>query len=172
MRRWATALVLVACIAGDASAQETGPIVSEAVIDAAAEKVWAAWTTSAGLRAWLAPHATIDLRIGGLMRANYNQHGTLGDPQTIENTILSWEPGRMLSIRVTRFPRDFPFPTAIGDMWTVIYFEPVGENRTRLRIVGLGFRADAESQKMRAFFERGNAVTLQQLQKHFPGPAL
>ena len=33
-----------------------------------------------GLRSWLAPHAEIDLRIGGLMRANYDSRGALGDP--------------------------------------------------------------------------------------------
>jgi hypothetical protein len=30
------------------------------------------------------------------MRTNYNPQGRLGDPQTIENVILSFEPRRML----------------------------------------------------------------------------
>jgi uncharacterized protein YndB with AHSA1/START domain len=168
------AAVLIAIMSGSANAQnassivtDTRPIVSEVVVEASAETVWTAWTTGAGLRAWLAPHAEIDLRLGGLMRTNYNQQGTLGDPQTIENTILSFEPSRMLSIRVTKFAPDFPFPNAVGDMWTVIYLEPAGEGRTRVRVVGLGFRTDEESQRMRTFFDRGNAVTLRQLQNYF-----
>jgi hypothetical protein len=52
-------------------------------------------------------------------------------------------------------------------MWTVLYFEPDGASRTRLRVVGLGFGPDEESQKMRAFFEKGNEFTLKQLQAHF-----
>jgi hypothetical protein len=36
-----------------------------------------------------------------------------------------------------------------------------------LRIVGMGFGQDEESQRMRSFFEKGNAFTLDQLQKHF-----
>ena len=163
------ALLLVA-LTGQAAAQRTEPIVAEAVLAAPVDAVWAAWTTSDGLRSWLAPHAEIELRIGGLMRANYNAQGVLGDPQTIENAILSFEPKRMLSIKVAKTPRDFPFPNAIAAMWTVMYFEPIERDRTRIRVVGLGFQATDESQKMRAFFERGNAATVEQLQRHFAPP--
>jgi hypothetical protein len=52
-------------------------------------------------------------------------------------------------------------------MWTVIYFEPLAAERTRLRVVSLGFGEDDESQRMRSFFEKGNAATLQQLQAKF-----
>lgn len=102
------------------------------------------------------------------MRTNYSARGSLGDPQTIENTVLSFDPKRMLSIQVSGIPAGFPFPGAIRHMWTVVYLDPVGADRTRVRVVGLGFRPDAESRRMRAFFERGNAVTLQQLQRRFP----
>ena len=160
-------LAILAVLGGPVSAQNVDPIVSESTIDAPVEAVWAAWTTSDGLRAWLAPHAETELRLGGMMRASYNAKGTLGDPGTIENTILSFEPKRMLSIKVSKAPQTFPFPNAIQQMWTVLYFEPEGANRTRLRVVGLGFGADEESQKMRSFFEKGNEFTLKQLQSHF-----
>jgi hypothetical protein len=52
-------------------------------------------------------------------------------------------------------------------MWTVLYFQPNPEGKTTLRIVGMGFGKDEESQKMKAFFEQGNAYTLAQLQKRF-----
>jgi hypothetical protein len=74
-------------------------IVTEGVIDAPVNEVWDAWTTTAGLGKWLAPHADIDLRIEGVMRANYDPEGALGDANTIENRILAYEPGRMLAIR-------------------------------------------------------------------------
>ncbi|MBA3889087.1 MAG: SRPBCC domain-containing protein [Gemmatimonadaceae bacterium] len=156
---------------GRTTTQDVSPIVAEAIVEAPVDAVWAAWVTSAGLRAWLAPHADVDLRIGGILRTNYNAEGTIGDPQTIENTILSLDPGRMLSIQVSKAPAGLPFPTAIGQMWTVMYFDPVGADRTRVRVVGLGFHPDAESQQMRAFFERGNETTLQQLQRHFAAKA-
>lgn len=89
MRRPLPIMILVIILCATLSAQEVGPIINEEIVDAPVENVWAAWSTSDGLRAWLAPHADIDLRVGGLMRTNYNTSGTLGDPQTIENAILS-----------------------------------------------------------------------------------
>ena len=170
MRQGRLLLALVAALwgpSGPAAAQDLGPIVHEGIVEASLDKVWAAFTTSDGLRAWLAPHAEIDFRIGGLMRTNYNPQGRLGDPQTIENVILSFEPRRMLSVRVAKPPENFPFPNAIRQMWTVVYFEAAGPDRTTVREVSLGFGADEESQRMRAFFNQGNATTLAQLQKHF-----
>jgi hypothetical protein len=52
-------------------------------------------------------------------------------------------------------------------MWTILYFEAQGEKATRVRGVCLGFGDDDESRKMREFFNRGNATTLQRLQKRF-----
>jgi len=151
-------------------AQETAAITHEGVVNATLEEVYTAWTTSEGLKSWLAPHAEIELRIGGLMRTNYNPDGRLGDEQTIENTILSYEPMGMLSIKVKRTPAGFPFPNANKSMWTNMYFEPAGPDQTLIRIVGLGFTSDEESQRMRVFFNEGNAITLKQLQEHFAEP--
>lgn len=161
------AVVLVSMFPGSSDAQDVSPVTSEGIIAAPVDSVWAAWSTSSGLRAWLAPHAEIDLRVGGLMRANYDPAGVIGDSGTIDNQVLSFEPRRMLSIRVAKAPKGFPFPNAIQQMWTVLYLEECGPGRTRLRVVSLGFEPDEESQRMRAFFERGNAMTVQALQRRF-----
>lgn len=142
-------------------------IVTEGVVGAPVSSVWSAWTTSAGLKSWLAPHVDIDLRIDGLMRTNYDPKGSLGDPGTIENKVLAFEPEKMLSIRVAKAPEKFPFKNKIGEMWTVLYFQPTPDGKTQLRIVGLGFGSDEESQRMKDFFKQGNAFTLSQLQKRF-----
>src|SRR5436305_8669500 len=121
--------------------------VTEGVLDAAPEVVWKALTTKEGLEAWMVAHAEIDLKVGGKMRTHYDPKGKLGDPKTIENTILSFDPKRMLSIKATKPPAGFPFPNAIKTMWTVIYFDPVGPQRTKVRIVGLGFGDNEEAKK-------------------------
>lgn len=151
------------------AARATDSIVSEGVIDAPVAAVWTAWTTSDGLRAWLAPHADIDLRLDGLMRANYDPQGRLGDPGTILNRILAYEPERMLAIRVTQAPEKFPFRAIVGEMWTVLHLTPTADGKTHLRIVGLGFGPGEEARKMRAFFQQGNDYTLAHLQQHFKG---
>ena len=142
-------------------------IVTEGVVAAPVTTVWTAWTTTTGLKSWLAPNVDIDLRLDGLMRTNYDPKGSLGDPGTIENRVLSFEPEKMLSIRVAKAPDKFPFRTKIGEMWTVLYFEPTSDGKTLLRIVELGFGSDEESQRMKDYFKRGNAFTLSQLQKRF-----
>lgn len=143
-------------------------IVSEGVINAPVAAVWAAFTTPEGLRAWLAPHAEVDLRIDGMMRTNYNPDGRLGDAGTIENRILAYEPERLLVIRVAKPPANFPFKDVVADMWTVIHFLPGPEGKTVLRTVGLGFDGREQSQKMKAFFQRGNDYTVAKLQERFP----
>ncbi len=140
--------------------------ITEAVLDAPLDVVWKAYVTKEGQEAWNVAHAEIDLRIGGKMRTHYSPEGKLGDAGTIENTILALEPGKMLTIQVSKAPEKFPFKEAIKNVWHVLYFEEAGPNRTRLRVVGLGYGADDESQKLRAFFEKGNAYTLKKLQEH------
>lgn len=144
-----------------------GQIETEGIIDAPVAEVWAAWTTKAGLQSWLAPKADIDLRVDGLMRTQYDAKGTLGDAGTIQNRILCFDPERLLAIRVAKAPDNFPFRDLVGQMWSVLYFTPVDAGRTQLRIVGLGFGDDEDSRKMKDFFVRGNAFTLQQLQQRF-----
>lgn len=143
---------------------DVNPLVHEAIVEAPLAEVWNIWATSEGLRAWMAPHAEIDLCVGGLMRANYNPDGQLGDSQTIVNTVLSFEPQKMISIKVVKTPEGFPFPNAITQMWSVIYFAAVDENKTAVREVSLGFSSDQESQRMREFFNGGNSTTMNELQ--------
>jgi uncharacterized protein YndB with AHSA1/START domain len=163
-----TLLTLVVCLLASAVQAGAGEsIVTEGVVSAPVTAVWNAWATTAGLESWLAPHADIDLRIDGLMRSNYDPKGSLGDPGTIENRVLAYEPERMLAIKVAKAPEKFPFKSRIGDMWTVLYFQPTPDGKTTLRIVGMGFESDDESQKMKEFFKQGNAYTLVQLQKRF-----
>lgn len=138
MSRSLRVLAMVVFLAGPAAAQDTSPVVVEGAVAAPVDTVWAAWTTDEGLRSWLAPHTDIDLRIGGVLRANYDSRGVLGDSQTVEREILSFEPNKMLSVRVVKLPDGFPFVSTIRSMWTVVYFEPLGRERTQVRVVSLG----------------------------------
>ena len=83
--------------------------VTEGMIAAPVDAVWAALTTKEGQESWNVAHAEIDLKIGGKMRTHYDAAGRIGDPNTIENTILCFEPRRMLAIQVTNPPEKFPY---------------------------------------------------------------
>jgi len=62
-------IAVVCLLCGPLTAQDVSPIVSEGLVDAPLAQVWAAFTTGEGLRSWMAPHAEIDLRVGGRMLA-------------------------------------------------------------------------------------------------------
>ena len=141
--------------------------VTDGVVAAPVADVWAALTTNEGQESWNVAHAEIDLKIGGKMLTHYDPAGRIGDPNTIENIILAFEPRRLLVLQVQNPPEKFPYKSAIKKMWTVIYFEEAGPSLTRLRLVGTGYGDDEDSQKLRSFFERGNAMTLKKLQDKF-----
>lgn len=159
-----TLLTLAAwfALSGTLVAQE-GREVFDVEIDASIDEIWEAFTTTEGLKSWVAPLADIDFRVGGKWRANYNKDGALGDASTIENTILCYDPKRMIALKATGFPEDFQFKEAAKDMWSVFYFTPLSEARTKITIVGLGYNESEESQKMLAFFKPANKFTMDQL---------
>ena len=111
----------------------------------------------------MAPLADIDFKVGGKWRANYNKDGKLGDATTIENTILSFDPKRMLSLKATGFPDGFLFKDAAKETWTIFYFTPVSEMKTKITVVGPGYNDTEQSKKMRSFFETANKYSMDQL---------
>jgi hypothetical protein len=101
------------------------------------------------------------------MRTHYSKEGVLGDDGTIESMFLSLDPGRMYSTRIARPPARFPFRNAWKSVWTVVYFDAVAAEKTRVTVRMLGYADDEESQKMREFFQRGNQFTLDTLGAKF-----
>lgn len=145
----------------------TAPQETEGFINAPIEEVWRLFTTADGYRSTGVDKAEVDLRIGGLIRTHYDPKGTLGDPQTIVTEVLAYEPQRMLATRVKQAPANFPHRAALDGTWTVIYFTTAGADMTQVRIVGLGYRNDAESQAVRQFFAEGNRWTLDHIAKRY-----
>ena len=158
--------ILLSCALTTTTVSDSSPLVAEVVVDATPARCWKAFTDPKEMTKWMVAHAEMDLKVGGLMRTHYAKDGVLGDPNTIENRILSLDPERMLSIKVHKFPMNFPFKTAVADMWSVVYFEPAADGKTKVTVRGLGFNETEESQKMRAFFKAGNQYTLDGLKKY------
>src|SRR4051812_32835779 len=163
MKKRTGVLFLIATLAASpltSGAEDDRRLVHECVVNAPLEQVWAAYTTKAGLESWMVGHAEIDLKIGGKMRTQYSSKGPMEESKAITNVILSYEPMHMFSFRVLKPPQGFPFPNAITNMWTVVYFDSESDKTTRVKGICMGFGDDDESMKMREFFDRGNAVTL------------
>jgi uncharacterized protein YndB with AHSA1/START domain len=157
-------LLLGLCSA--ASADEVS-FVNEGVVAAPIAEVWKIFSTSEGYKVLGPALAEVDLRLGGTIRSRYGADGTLGDDETIENTILAYEPPTMMALRITKTPASFPFKTAWKSTWTVLTLVPVDGGKTLLRAASLGFGADEESVAMRRFFEAGNQSVIANVQRHF-----
>jgi uncharacterized protein YndB with AHSA1/START domain len=140
----------------------------ESVIKAPVADVWLVFSTAEGFRKLGVAQCDFDLRLGGLIRTHYDAKGVLGDEGTIHNEILSYEPQRMISIRIKKAPQGFPFAEATWKpTWSVISLTDLGNGQTQVRITGLGYPDTEEGRKMMAFFKTGNAWTLARLQKGF-----
>lgn len=161
--------VALACIAGALTAplHADRTLVHEAIIDAPVETVWSMYTTTEGASKWMAAKVEIDLRVGGSMRASYNPQSNLDDEFTIVNRILAYEPMRMIATRNEKAPAGFDWMEPLKDTWSVTYFEPLGSNRTKLRLVGLGFGEGPQWDQLYTFFEAGNQQVLDQLKAQF-----
>jgi uncharacterized protein YndB with AHSA1/START domain len=143
----------------------------EVLIDAPVTEVWKAFTTKAGLESWMAPKVEIDLRIGGHLRSVIKPDAEIGGEWTMESTILSLEPLKMISLRPMKAPGNFPFPNAMKKSWSVVHFDAIGERQTKLTMIGLGYTDEPESMQMRDYFDKGNAMMLEQLRAKFPRSA-
>ena len=113
-------------------------------------------------------HADVDLKVGGKMLTHYDPKGKLGDPNTIENIILSFEPKRMLSIKVANPPGEVPLQERDQDR---VASPPLRAHRPEhargSRSSAWATASDEESKKLRDFFDKGNAYTLKKLQEKF-----
>ncbi|GIX00988.1 MAG: hypothetical protein KatS3mg111_4320 [Pirellulaceae bacterium] len=158
-----TLAVALAFLVSAQTAAEDGRVEYQAEIDADIDAVWKAFTTGAGLQSWMAPLAEIELVVGGKMKANYNAEGEIGDSTTIENTILSFDPKRMLSLKATKFPEGFPFEETAKATWSVFYFSELPSSRTKVTVVGLGYSDTEPSRRMREFFAIANKQLLDRL---------
>jgi uncharacterized protein YndB with AHSA1/START domain len=151
-------------LADGANAADTQ--VSEGFINAPLSAVWRIFTTTEGYESTGVNRADMDLEIGGHIRTPYAE-GTPGSGETIDNRILAFDPEHMLALQAVEAPASFPHRAALQGTWTVIYFDAAGENMTRVRIVGLGYTDDPESQALRAFCEKANRATIDRIAKRY-----
>ncbi len=157
-----TAAATATAVATDAPSRT---LVHQAVIDAPVQDVWWAFTTAEGFSMWAAPKVEVDFRIGGEIRSSYNVESNLADEHAIVNRILSYEPQRMLSIQNVQAPSGFKHAELFHQTWSVIEFEPLNEQQTRVHMTGHNYGYGPAWDVVHAHFEQGNAYVLQRLQQ-------
>lgn len=163
--------LILLCAALSAQDKPAFTAIVEGVVDASNTEIWRVFSTADGYKKLGVAQVDMDFRPGGLIRTHYNPKGQLGDEGTIVTEILNYDPGHVITTRIARPPKGFPFMTACRTVWTVVTLTEAGSDRTHMRIAMVGFDATTESQAMRAFFERGNAAVLDELRRQYAKPA-
>lgn len=141
----------------------------EVEVNAPPAAVWRAFTTSDGLRGFVAPVASIDLKLGGIWEASYDPKSHLGDPGNIRNEVISYVPDRMLSIRVAQTPPGFAHADVARAVWTVIEITDLGQNRSRVSTSMCGWKSGADWDALYTFFERDNTIVAERMRDYLNG---
>lgn len=139
----------------------------QVVVGAPLDSVWRAYTTKEGLRSFMAPVVSIDLRVGGMREASYDPDARIGDPGNIVNEILAYLPREMISFRVVQTPTGFPYPEAVKQLWTVVQLDPMEDERVRVTATMLGFGDGQPWDALYQAFRRDNMIEFRRLVERF-----
>ena len=157
-------------VARTLEADGTTTLVHEALIDAPPAAVWQAISTPEGWMRWAVPVAWASPAEPDMLETSYDPADTPGSPSTIRHQFLARIPGRLLAFRTVKAPDGFPHFDIYRTVTSVFELEPAG-NQTRLRLTSTGYPDNEGGRALLAFFETGNAETLEALQKLFAGEA-
>ncbi len=160
------ALLTLTAAALAASPPDQGRVVtSSIVINARAPEIFASFTTPEGIvKAWGVAKAKVDFRVGGQIRSAYQPDTDLDSPKAIVNTILAYEPDRMLAIKATAPEGSPDWLLAICETgWSVLRLDPLAPDRTRVTCTGMGYKEGPLFDQAYQFFKTGNDWTLQHM---------
>jgi uncharacterized protein YndB with AHSA1/START domain len=117
------------------------PIIVETTVRAMPSEVWECWTTPRGMKSFLT-NANIDLRIGGPFELYFGGEDVPPGQRGSEGcTILSYEPGRMLSF-TWNAPPHLKHARA-QHTWVVVNIEPHGPHASKVTLKHYGFAEKA-----------------------------
>ncbi len=139
----------------------------EIIVNASSNEVWKAFTTSEGYTAWASPFAHIDFGVEGFIESSYDLDGELGREGNIRLRIVAYIPERLLVLKTDKAPPGFASEAILSRLVSVFEFLPTKDGRTRIRVSGVGYGDDDESEKLKSFFVRGNAWSLKALNESF-----
>lgn len=141
--------------------------VHEIIVPATSKEVWESLTTSEGVMSWAVPFAHVDFRLNGIWESSYDLNAQRGSPSNIKNKFISYIPERMMAMQAVQAPPSFQHREVLDELFSVFELEALGESETRVTVYGVGYRDTPEMNEVRAFFERGNAWSMQKLYERF-----
>lgn len=144
----------------------TVTLTHSALVAAPIAEVWAAVSTPQGWVAWAVPLARWAEGESDVLETSYDPGELAGGPGAIWQQFVARIPGRLLVFRTIKTPDDFPH----GDDYRKVtgIFELVTEGGgTRVRLTSTGYPDSEGGRALAGFFAKGNAATLESLQRRF-----
>ncbi len=132
------------------------------------EEVWKLFTTTDGLKKWIAPVAKIDMKMGGWIRTNYDLSKPFDDSTSIKLDIINYIENEMLTLKVN-LNNNFSEEAKKEDknLQEILQFIDVGKGETKIRSTMVGWGQGSHWDKAYSFFEKGNDWTLKEILKLF-----
>ncbi|MFC5370989.1 SRPBCC domain-containing protein [Brevundimonas faecalis] len=142
----------------------------EVEVGAPVAEVWTAISTCEGWMRWAVPIAWLDPDDPDVFESSYDPQAAYGAPQNIRQRFLIRVPNRLLAFQTIQAPAGFADAERFAGVRTVFELAPLGASRTRVRLTGAGYPGDAAGQRLLAFFDQGNAATLNSLKTALEAP--
>lgn len=132
------------------------------------QEAWKLFTTTEGLKKWLAPVVAINMKTGGYIRSNYDSSKTLEDSSSIQLDIINYIEYQMLTLKVT-LNNNFPQEARNTDknLQEILEFEDAGNGKTKITSSMIGWGTGDAWNKTYDFFVRGNIYTYEEILKLF-----
>jgi len=129
-------------------------------VPATVDQVWDAFTTPAGLTAWLAPFAKVELAVGGPWQVSFTADGAAAG-----GNVLLYQPKSLLALSAMAPTQ---FPTVRRERTTAVFlFDAAGPNATTVRLAQTGWKPGDEWDKAFDYLATGNAQLLEALYHRF-----
>jgi uncharacterized protein YndB with AHSA1/START domain len=139
-------------------------LIQEFKVKAALDAVWNAYTTKKGWESWAVPLAEIDLKVGGIIKTNYNASGKIGDSTTIITHIVNYVPKRLITLQA-EITDNFPefMKEDAKDFYNVIYFDELENGYVNVKSFGIGYKNNTKYLSLMNYFITANEKLLLQL---------
>ena len=159
MRRIIPAFLMIAFCATPAAAQLRPMVYTETTVETSPAQAYTDWTVADRIDDFFAATATIEAQPGGLYELCFAPDAPKGSCGNDEGRILALQEGRMLSF-TWAMP---PYMPEIRPHLTVvqILFEPVGDEKTRIRLFHTGFGHGEKWSEGRDYFAKTWPIVLE-----------
>jgi hypothetical protein len=140
----------------------------EIVVNTTIDETWKIIATEEGIKKWMAPVAFLDLKIGGMLKTNYNETAKIDDKGTITLGIINYIPSEIITYKIT-LNELFAEKCRREDknLQHIIQLKSLGSNKTKIISTMSGWGQGNEWDEAYSFFEKGNEWAFQKLLKVF-----